>query len=232
MYTDDAAGGPTDDATATSDAASTGSEGDEPPWVVLFEGELTDDWQMSTISNQPGQDDPGTFVVEDGALVSVTGTDLGLLWNMRPTPPDFELELQWARTGLDDNSGVFIRFPDPGSKGYDNTAWVAIDFGFEVQIDETGAPDGSPIHTTGAIYGEEGQTLSPTPALPLGEWNTYSIRVEGQTYTVNLNGQQVTVFANPHPDRGLPTTNDAPSFIGLQTHTGAVRFRNIRIRAL
>ena len=47
--------------------------------------------------------------------------------------------LQWLRWDQWGNSGVFVRFPNPNTKGYNNTAYVAIDFGFEVQIDEAGA---------------------------------------------------------------------------------------------
>jgi hypothetical protein len=51
-------------------------------------------------------------------------------------------------------------------------------------------------------------------------------------YTVRLNGEQVTRFANPHAARGLPSAPGAPAFVGIQTHTGNVAFRNIRLRAL
>jgi hypothetical protein len=54
----------------------------------------------------------------------------------------------------------------------------------------------------------------------------------GQTYTVELNGIQVTQFTNPYADRGVPSRPDAPSFIGLQTHTGIVAFRNILIETV
>ncbi len=201
-------------------------------FTPLFDGFTTSGWQMSTIRNQPGRDDPGRFVVVDGTLEAVTGSDIGLYWCTVPTPPDFVLRLEWLRWDEWDNSGVFVRFPRPDGKGYDNTAFVGVDFGLEVQIDERGAPDGAPIHRTGAIYGEAGQTLSPIPARPVGEWNEYEIRVKGQTYTVLLNGHQVTEFRNTSAGRGQPSTPSAPSFIGLQTHTGRVAFRNIRIKAL
>jgi choline dehydrogenase-like flavoprotein len=201
---------------------------------LLFDGVSSTDWQMSTIQNQPpGSDNPGTFIVVDGALQSVPGNDLGLLWHTTPTPANFILKLEWRRSQVDDNSGVFIRFPDPNSKGYNNTAFVGVDFGFEVQIDESGAPDGAAIHKTGAIYNEPNQTLTQAPAKPLGEWNEYEIRVQGQTYTVLLNGTQVTTFQNTVLTRGLPSTPTTPSFIGLQVYPGKhVAFRNIRIKAL
>jgi hypothetical protein len=217
---------PSSEASAATDAR------DADDWVTLFDGGTTKDWQMSTIRNQPGRDDPGRFAVEAGALVAYPGTDLGLLWCTRPTPANFVLELEWRLGAANDNSGVFVRFPDPETKGYDNTAWVAIHFGFEVQIDETGAPDGAPEHTTGAIYSEKVQALSRIVANPPGTWNRYSIRVDGQTYTVSLNGSQVTTFTSTYAARGLPGTASAPAYVGLQTHTGSVAFRNVRIRAL
>lgn len=196
-------------------------------WTMLFDGTL-DGWRMSTIANQPGRDDPGAFTIVDGALVPRLGNDLGLLWHTTPTPPDFELSLEFAQETLASNSGVFVRFPDLDSKGYDNTAFVAVDFGFEIQIDGLGAPDGAPHHTTGAIYNALDQEHSLVPARSPGDWNEYVITVIEQTYTVQLNGTQTTRFVNQDSARG----HDAVAFIGLQVHPGDgnVRFRNVRIR--
>ena len=221
------------DAAAPNGDAATDAIGDAGAAVdVLFDGVLDDAWRMSTIRNQPGRDDPGRFEVVDGALEARPGTDLGLLWHTRPLPADFELSLEWRRLAEDDNSGVFVRFPDLDSKGYDNTAYVAVQFGFEVQIDETGAPDGAPEHTTGAIYDQPGQSFTRIVARPVGEWNRFVVRVVGQRYEVELNGSAVAVFENPDGARGLPTAPAAPSFVGLQTHTGRVAFRAISVRAL
>jgi hypothetical protein len=149
------------------------------------------------------------------------------------------LRLEWRRWQEDANSGVFVRFPDPEGRNYDNTAFVGVDFGFEVQIDQLAAPDGLPIHKTAAIYGFQGPANpNALPVRPVGEWNAFEIRVQGQDYTVTLNGTQVTTFTFVpgsdvlHPDRGLPSTNAVSRFIGLQTHTGRVAFRHIQIRAL
>jgi hypothetical protein len=201
---------------------------------ALFDGFTTDNWRMSTIKNQPAdRSNPGTFIVVDGTLESAPGNEIGLYWCATPTPPDFILKLEWLRWGDRDNAGVFIRFPDPNSKGYNNTAYVGVQFGFEVQIDEYGAPDGLDIHKTGAIYNEPSQTRTPMAAHPAGQWNEFEIRAQGQAYTVFLNGTQVTQFSNPHANRGLPSAPGAPSFIGLQSYPGSrVAFRNIRIKAL
>jgi hypothetical protein len=208
------------------DGGDGGNGGGAAAMTILFDGRDASAWKMAGL---------GSFSVEDGALVANPGDGLGLFWCTIPTPADFILELQWRRTAEDDNSGVFLRFPDPDSKGYDNTAWVGVHFGFEVQIDETGAPDGALVHTTGAIYEQEGQLLSQVPALPVGQWNQYEISVIGQSYRVVLNGVQVSewVFGGDpaHPDRGQPSTRAVPRYIGLQSHTGRVEFRDIVLRA-
>ena len=100
---------------------------------------------------------PGRFVIVDGALEAIPGGDLGLLWNVNPMPRDFILRLDWLRWSDNDNSGVFVRFPDPTTKGYNNPAWVPVTFGYEIQIDELGRPDAAPWHRTGAIYGQPDQ---------------------------------------------------------------------------
>lgn len=199
----------------------------DPGFKLLFDGAATDLWRMSKITNQPGRDNPGTFLVVDRSLESLPGTDLGLFWHIEPTPPDFILKLEWLRWRDDDNSGVFLRFPDPNSKGYDNTAYVAINFGFEVQIDQLARDDGAPIHKTGAVYGFSGpDDPDHLPVRPPGEWNEFEIHAKGQTYTVFLNGTKITEYVNPDPNRGTG------SFIGLQTHTGRVAFRKIQIKEL
>ncbi len=50
------------------------------------------------------------------------------------------LALQFRRFRREDNSGVFVRFPDPRSMGYFNEAYVGVHFGFEMQIDDHAAP--------------------------------------------------------------------------------------------
>ncbi|MEV8099449.1 family 16 glycoside hydrolase [Kitasatospora sp. NPDC085879] len=192
-------------------------------YEVLFDGSDLSAWRMAG---------SGRFQIVDGALQAVPGDGLGLLWCTRPTPADFSLKLQYRLTRADDNSGMFIRFPHPDSKEYDNTAWVAVHFGFEAQIDDLARPNSADKHRTGAIYDVDDQQLSLVAPQPVGEWNDYDIQVRDQTYTVLLNGQQTTTYTNPDPQRGLATAPNAPSYIGLQAHTGRVSFRHIRMRAL
>jgi hypothetical protein len=143
--------------------------------------------------------------------------------------------------------------PDPANPGtsnpYDNQAWVAVHTGFEVQIDEEargdttiGEQDGLDKNRTGAIYkvptGQNGepqqQTYQAHPALAADTWHDYEIKVKGDKYRVRLNNQLATKFDKPssaeYQHRGLSPAADPDSgFIGLQTHTGQVAFRRIRI---
>lgn len=219
----------------------------EPGFTALFDGTSLKGWKMTKIKNQPGHDDPGRFILTDGTLETITGSDLGMLWQTTPTPADFVLKLEYRTWRRDDNSGVFVRFPNPeGKAGYNNAAFVGVDFGFEVQINDTASPDGALVHKTGAIYtfaspsvpGGSHRTLEDNVLKPLGQWNSLEVHVQGHTYTVLLNETQITnfVFAPgsdaTHPERGLASSNAVPRFIGLQTHTGRVAFRHIQIKAL
>lgn len=213
----------------------------EDGFTAMFDGiqprewEMPLDWQMTTIRNQPGKDYPGAFRIVNSSFESLPGKDMGVFWYKRPMPTNYILRLQWLRWTETANSGIYVRFPHPDSKGYDNTAYVADDFGFEVQIDEYGD---LPVHRTGAVYRKDnrtdGEALTLRSARPVGEWNDYEIRVEGDLYTVLLNGDTVCVFDNDglYPHRGLYTS---PGYVGLQCYSrpdARVAFRNIRYRAL
>src|SRR2546425_5178772 len=63
-------------------------------------------------------------------------------------------------TAPDDNSGIFVAFPHPEQQNYDNTAYVGVNFGFEVQIDEQARPDGAPIHRRSEEHTSELQSLA------------------------------------------------------------------------
>lgn len=207
----------------------------DPGFQALFNGFDTGAWRMTTIRNQPpNRSNPGSMRVMNGTLETVAGNDMGIYWHTTPAPTNFVLKLQWLRWHDAANSGVYVRFPHPDSKNYNNTAFVADDFGFEVQIDEFGD---MPVHRTGAIYRKDNrtdfETLNQTPARGPGDWNDYEIRVQNQVYTVVLNGQQVCTFDNSsaYPTRG----HDAQTYIGLQVYAdprSLVAYRHIQIKAL
>ena len=175
--------------------------------LTLFDGTAITGW------SQAG---PGGFRFIDNVLQSYGG--MGLLWYSERTFGDFVLELDWRVTAGTDNSGVFVRFPDPG-----DDPLIAVNRGYEVQIYDD--PGGDP-QKTGAVYGFQAPDASASR--PVGEWNHYRIRASGNDYTVFLNGVQVNQFTSTDPDRG------PEGHIGLQNHDpgSKVQFRDIVVREL
>lgn len=216
--------------------------------IQLFDGQTLANWRMA------GR---GTFHVIDGALQSVPSFDLGLLWSTTPMPQNYRLELEFFTRTFQTNSGVFVRFRNPESTGYYNPAWSAVFIpgmsavpsGFEIQIDNTGAPDGLPKHRTGAVYAVNYPgDPNPDPALPPAQagdfvspqdaqvlaWNRYRIEVQGDVITVNLNGVNTAKYTNADPNRGRFSAAE-PTFIGFQSYSNysfTTAFRNIRITVL
>lgn len=178
---------------------------DQQGWISLFNGKDLTGWKMAG---------PGHFTVEEGALRTHGG--MGLLWYSQRTFRDFVLQVEWKVTRQNDNSGIFVRFPDPG-----NDPWIAVRQGHEVQIQD----DRDPTHRTGAIYNFAPSTK--VASKPAGQWNLYEIRVVGKTYTVILNGETVCQWEDTE---GRPLEG----YIGLQNHdeNSVVYFRTIRVKEL
>jgi hypothetical protein len=182
----------------------------EDGFVNLFNGVDLQGWSMA------GR---GKFriIEQERALESEDG--MGLLWYTNRMYGDFILKIDWRVKRRSDNSGIFIRFSDPGPD-----PWNAVKTGYEIQIDDLALPDGRAEHKTGAIY-----DIVPPATLAskqIGEWNTFEIHAVGQNYTVILN--ELTVipkFCGTRLIRG---------YIGIQNHDeeSHVLFRNIRIKNL
>ncbi|PSL03705.1 glucose/arabinose dehydrogenase [Haloactinopolyspora alba] len=181
-----------------------------PPegYVPLYDGETLDGW------TQAG---PGGFDIDECGLLQPHG-GMGLLWYDQQKFTDYTMRVDFRVQNPDDNSGVYVRFPDPQGDPT-NT----IDEGHEVQIYE--ATD-DPMTRTGAIYNYA--PAEPLATNPIGEWNTMEIEVIGQEYRVVLNGTEVTTFTGDG-------TRPLEGFVGLQNHSEgqapgeSVEFRNVWI---
>jgi hypothetical protein len=84
-------------------------------------------------------------------------------------------------------------------------AWIAVNCGHEVQINDS--PDGPPNdpRKTGSIYGFADLNAAQARTTPVGGWNDLEIRVVGQHYTVIRNGVTINEYENlpgvPFPAR-------------------------------
>jgi hypothetical protein len=151
----------------------------------------------------------------------------GMLWYTAERFGDLALEVQWRCRDLEDNSGVFLRFPE------EELRKERPDFqqGLEVQIDERGVdPEAgrldSPLHLTGAVY-----RLAPArlrASRPPGEWNTFHVELRGRAIRVQLNGVEVCAL------EALPAERPEAGYLGLQNHHAGsrVQFRAPRVRVL
>jgi glucose/arabinose dehydrogenase/PKD repeat protein len=166
--------------------------------------------------NQAG---PGRFAHQTDCSIRSEG-GMGLLWHEAELG-SYSLKLDWKLAG-DDNSGVFIGFPDPG-----DDPWVAVNNGYEIQIDPTDAAD----RTTGSVYSFQSADLAARDAAlkPAGEWNAYEIVVTGQRIQVLLNGTLVNDYTSTDPARDL-----TQGYVGLQNHGDGddTWFRNVRVKDL
>jgi cytochrome c len=162
---------------------------------------------------------PGSFQQQDDCTMRTVG-GMGLLW-LDEELGSYSLKMDWKMAG-DDNSGVFVGFPNPG-----DDPWVAVNQGYEIQIDATDAPD----RTTGSIYTFQAADIAARDEAlnPPGEWNSYEIVVQGQTIKVYLNGVLINDFVSTDPNRDL-----TQGFVGIQNHGNGddVWFRNIQLKEL
>ncbi|WP_369375487.1 family 16 glycoside hydrolase [Promicromonospora sp. Populi] len=209
-----------DDGNVNFDVLTVGDEPDicvpeeyEPGYAALFDGTLAslDDWRLAGA---------GSFGRQSDCSIRSTG-GMGLLWYTAQELQEYSLKLDWKLL-KDDNGGVFVGFPNPGTD-----PWVAVNQGYEIQIDASDQPD----RTTGSIYTFQGaDPAAVEQALnPVGSWNSYEIRVVGQTIKVLLNGVLVNDFVSTDPARDL-----AQGYVGLQNHGGGetIYYRDVRVRDL
>src|SRR5215218_9335702 len=136
----------------------------------------------------------------DGTLRTGPGPEnLGVLWYAARPYGDFSLRLQFrddAPAGNRANSGVQVRFPAPRPpvpgcpttfngvpQATNGAAWVAVNCGHEIQINDS--PDGgtNDPRKTGSIYGFADLNGTQSRVTPAGTWNDLEIKVVGQTYT-------------------------------------------------
>ncbi|WP_129789312.1 family 16 glycoside hydrolase [Promicromonospora panici] len=185
----------------------------ERGYQALFDGTLAslDEWRLAGA---------GSFGRQADCSIRSTG-GMGLLWYTGQELGEYSLKLDWKLV-KDDNGGIFVGFPDPG-----NDPWVAVNQGYEIQVDGSDEPD----RTTGSIYTFQGADPEAVEQAlnPVGSWNSYEIRVVGQTIKVLLNGVLVNDFVSTDPARDL-----AQGYVGLQNHGGGetIYYRDVRVKNL
>lgn len=181
--------------------------GDEAGFTPLLNGPAAQGWK---------QCGPGKFVVADGVASGEGG--MGLWWYAGSQFTNFVLRGEFLQEQAIADSGVFLRFPNPG-----NDPWAAVKQGHEMEI---GDPDPqNPTWRTGSMYPFHASTAANTK--PLGQWNSYEIVCREHDYSVRINGKLVNTWTDP-------TGRTLSGFIGLQNYNDGktVRHRNLRVKEL
>ena len=137
--------------------------------------------------------------------------------NLCATRPygDFEMIVDW-KISKNGDSGIYLR----GSP--------------QVQIwDISRVKDGAQVGS-GGLYNNKKERSTPLVVAdnPIGEWNTFHIKMIGDRVTVHLNGVLVVdnVVMENYWDRNLPIFSDEA--IELQAHGTDLAFRNIYVKEL
>lgn len=179
-------------------------------FAYLFDGKTLEDWKMAG---------NGNFLILQKENAIQTHGGMGLLWYRKRKFKDFVLELEWKASSKEDNSGVFVRFPNPR-----NDPYTAVRYGYEIQINDLAQPDDKLIHGTGAVYDFAAPSIINSK--PAGEWNSLQIVAEKQKYSITTN--ELEVLPNFTGNRLLE------GYIGLQNHDNKSRvfFRNIKVREI
>ena len=160
-------------------------------------------WRVDTVKGE---------IVSDGKSVHLaTAKDYG----------DFEIYVDWLMVNHNGDSGIYLRsYPQVQIWDVDNPREV-----------RNGAPRGS-----GALWNNNADNPGKWPLVkadnPVGEWNTFRIKMIGSRVWVWFNGK-VTVDAqvlDNFYDRSLPLVPKGA--IELQTHGSEIRFRNIYLREI
>jgi Domain of Unknown Function (DUF1080) len=180
---------------------------DEQGFTALLSGEALKDWK---------QCGPGRFIVENGVAAGDGG--MGLWWYAGRAFTNFVLRGEFLQEQEIADSGVFVRFPDPG-----NDPWAAVKLGHEMEIGDPN-PE-KPTWRTGSIYPFHAPVAANTK--PPGQWNQYEIFCRGHDYSVRMNGKLVNTWTDT-------TKRSLTGFIGLQNYPDqkTVRHRNLRVKEL
>jgi hypothetical protein len=134
---------------------------------------------------------------------------------------DFELYVDWLMVNHNGDSGVYLRgYPQVQVWDPENPREV-----------KNGAEKGS-----GALWNNNPDNPGRFPLVkadnPVGEWNTFHIKMVGSRVSVWLNDKLTVdnqVFDN-YFDRTLPVLATGP--IELQTHGSEIRFRKIYVKEI
>ena len=178
----------------------------------LFNGKDLAGWEGA------GQEASACWQVEDGLLMC-TGKK-GPWLRTKEEYGDFNLRLEY-KLKAGGNSGVYVRVPENGNHH-------GKDAGVEIQV----LDDHDPKYAKLKDYQFTGSVYAVAPAKEhvgreVGQWNSLEIDCQGTRYRITHNGVLIVdADVEEYPALKERLTK---GFLGLQNHSEAVWYRNIRI---
>ncbi len=217
----------------TKPPATAGTTPPEPlpaGFVPLFDGKDLSGWVIEGGDRQHWQ-------VQDGEIIARSPEWKQQNWLLTEKDyADFALRLEYSGdAGF--SSGVAIRAFPGESKPLEapGAAGARIPLHPTLKLADADRFPGEPTGTTHFVR-DGGSNLLPTaPADVHPGWNLLEVEVRDQALVARVNGKVVADFALT-PSRGVPPItvglNRHKGRIGLQAHTGTVRFRNVAVKEL
>ncbi len=192
----------------------------EPPLPTFTRGETLPLFDGHSFEGWHAVGDIAAWRAEDGVL-SCDGNPVGYL-RTEALYTHFELDLDWRFDPAKGagNSGVLLRVNGPDS------VWPR---SVEAQLNSGDAGDiwniGEFVLSTdpGRTSGRRTVKQQPSAEYPLGQWNSYRIRVAGPLIQLWVNGTLMNTGS---------WAEETPGHIALQSEGAAIEFRNVRLTQL
>lgn len=198
---------------AADEPAASHPAADAPGFVALFNGRDLTGWQTA-----------GNWVVEADGSIALHPRDGEKGWQRYDAYLStlrkyanfvLDLEFKFEPTG---NSGVFLRVGNLTNH---------VTSGFEVQILDSFGLAKPGHHDCGGIVRGIGPTKNMVK--PAGQWNRYTITVNGRRVTVIFNGEQViNALLDDINFKNCPNEG----YLAFQDEAKRVAYRNVRIKEL
>jgi hypothetical protein len=195
---------------------------DEKDAITLFNGRDLEGWTAVLADENAKPED--VWSVVDGVLVC-KGEPRGYLRTVREDFHDYVLSLEWRFPAgtKGGNSGVLVHATTPRTLGI----WPK---SMEAQLNHGHAGDIWVIGTTCKIENAAERVkdrrhlnLTDDSEKPIGEWNKYEIRCQGDNLTIKVNGVLVNHVTECSVTKGA---------IALQSEGAQIHFRTIRLAPL
>ncbi|MBT8184463.1 MAG: DUF1080 domain-containing protein [Eudoraea sp.] len=225
-------------------------------WIYLFDGTSTEGWRAYNGDKLP----PG-WIAKDGALTFDTQLGLeqdykggkDIIYGAEEFE-NFELYLEW-KLPEGGNSGIFYHLKE----GYDSPPEVAPEYqliddvnyarihdltSYNTSLGYTNKPEElKPLQRTASDYAMHPANPEQKILHPVGEWNSSKIVFTPEKVEHWLNGKKVLSFVPWSAEWYEKKNSDkwknsedygkyTSGFIGLQDHSSAIWFRNIKIKKL